>query len=94
MMNKRLAEGSPAEEATESPAFEKKEDARPAVPGNDSSTKGFEGFANKEEATGKALFHSKHKAQAAGSQGRGTAPVTAKRKPSVTKRSYLKKIGD
>jgi len=94
MMSKRPAEGSPAEEATESPAFEKREDATPAVPGNDSSTKGFEGFANKEAPTGKALFHAKHSARPAGSPPRGTAPVTTKRTPSTTKRSFIKKIGD
>jgi hypothetical protein len=71
-------------------------DARPAVPGNDSSTSGFEGFANKEESTGKSLFHAKHSVQAAGTPAKTAPPgfSVSKRAGKSTPASFVKKIGD
>lgn len=67
----------------------------PAVPGNDKSTSGFEGFANKEEGTGKSLFHAKHSVQPAGDQPAAIQGFAVnKRKGGKTSAAFVKKIGD
>lgn len=54
----------------------------PAVPGNDAPAPGFEGFANKHESTGKALFHRKHAARPA----EGSAAEEATETPAFEKK--------
>lgn len=66
----------------------------PAVPGNDSSAEGFEGFANKGESTGKAIFHPKHSVQAAGSPPAKIQGFGKNRKGAKTTKSFVKSIGD
>jgi hypothetical protein len=69
----------------------------PAVPGNDSSAKGFEGFANKEESTGKSIFHAKHSVQSVSTTSPAADNTTFrvnKRKGANTPASFLESIGD
>jgi hypothetical protein len=68
------------------------------IPGQDPSGSEFEGFANKAAALGEPIFAAKNEPQAA--PGNGSLPPGqkeadgTKRTPSVTKRPYLKTIGD
>jgi len=53
-----------------------------SVPGTNSPTKGFEGFANKEAPTGKTIFHAKHRVRPA----EGSAAEEATETPAFEKK--------